>query len=63
MSYRAPEINSLAAAIADLERRLRAVERPGSNPPDPGWVLREINGGLHYIYVPTGAVGPQIGTK
>lgn len=52
-----------AERIADIERRLRAIEQPGAIPPDPGWVLKEVDGGLHFIYVPTGAVGPEIGTR
>lgn len=64
MSYRAPEINSLAESLAQLERRIRRLEQGGAaTAPDPGWALREVNDGLYYIYVPTGAAGPQIGTK
>lgn len=62
MAYR-EDLSDLSSRIADIERRLRAVEQPGSNPPDPGWVLREVNDGLYYLYVPTGAYGPQVGTK
>lgn len=50
--------------LSELERRVRKLEQGGgATAPDPGWVLREINGGLYYLYVPTGATGPQIGTK
>ncbi len=63
MSYRSPETGSIAALIADIDRRLRAVEQPGSMPPDPGWVMREIEGELFYVYVPTGAIGPIVGIK
>ena len=63
MSYRNRESLSIAERIADIERRLRQVEQPGAIPPDPGWVLREVNNGLRYIYVPSGAAGPEIGTK
>jgi len=63
MSYRANEITSLNARIAELDRRLRAVEQPGCCPPDPGWIMAEVSGGLHFLYVPTGSLGPEIGTK
>jgi hypothetical protein len=63
MSYRATDISSLRGQIADLERRIRRLENPGCCPPDPGWVLAEVGGGLAYIFVPSGAVGPIIGTK
>lgn len=62
MAYRVNG-DDLPARIADIERRLRAVEQPGSAPPDPGWVLREVNGVLLYLYSPTGAQGPIIGVK
>lgn len=60
MSYRQNPENT-AARIAEIERRLRAIEQPGAIPPDPGWVLREIDGYLYYVYVPTGLVGPIVG--
>jgi len=63
MAYRAPNTTDLAGRLADLDRRLRAVEQPGCCPPDPGWVLAESEDGLHYLYVPTGTLGPTIGTK
>jgi hypothetical protein len=64
MSYRAAEIKTLADMLNELERRIRRLEQGGAaTAPDPGWALREVNDGLFYIYVPTGAAGPQIGTK
>jgi len=62
MSYRDDQ-DTLAKRLADLERRVRLIEQPGARPPDPGWVLREVSGELLYLYVPTGAAGPVIGTK
>ena len=62
MSFRKDE-KGMAAWLQDIERRLRRVEQAGAAPPDRGWVLREINDGLHYVYVPTGSTGPEIGTK
>jgi len=63
MSYRATEDN-LAEIIISLERRIRRLEQGGaSTSPDPGWVLHETENGLHYLYVPTGVIGPQIGVK
>jgi hypothetical protein len=62
MSYR-DELNDLRSRLADLERRVRAVEQPGCCPPDPGWVLTETSDGLHWLYVPTGTLGPVIGTR
>jgi len=63
MSYRDREALSLAERLADVERRLRNVEQPGAAPPDPGWVLREVDNCLRYLYVPSGSLGPEIGTK
>jgi len=62
MSFRQDE-KGVVAWLQDLERRLRRVEQGGSAPPDRGWILKEIDGGLYYVYVPSGAQGPQIGTK
>ena len=62
MSYRSqPE--DLGTAIEDIERRLRKLEQPGAIPPDANWVLREVDNTLRYLYVPSGALGPAIGTK
>ena len=61
MSFR-DDGEGLAGRIADIERRLRRVDQAGAVPPDPGWVLREINGSLYYVYVPTGAIGPVVAT-
>lgn len=60
MSYRQDQENT-PARIAEIERRLRAVEQPGAIPPDPGWVLREIHGSLYYLYTPTNVLGPVVG--
>jgi len=62
MSFRA-DPSTLSQRVADLEHRMRAAEQAGCCPPDPGWVLREVDGSLHYLYVPTGSVGPVLGTK
>jgi len=62
MSYR-EEVATLHERIADLERRMRRVEQPGTNPPDPGWVMTQVGTSLHYLYVPTGALGVAIGTQ
>ena len=62
MSYRFDE-KTIGAWIADVDRRLKAIEQPGALPPDPDWVLREVDGSLHYLYVPTGTVGPALGSK
>jgi len=62
MSYR-EDVDALAARIADLEQRLRKVEQPGSNPPDPGWILTQVGTDMHYLYVPSGALGPAIGSQ
>ena len=65
MSYREGN-ESLIERIAELERRLRALEQPGALPPTRDWVLIEQqdgNGGntLHWRNAATGAVGPAIG--
>jgi len=62
MSYRKDE-KGMVAWVRDLDRRLRRIEQAGSNPPDRGFVLVEVDDGLRYLYVPTGSVGPEIGTK
>ncbi len=62
MSYRDAD-RSLADRLADIERRLRAVEQPGCCPPDPGWVMTQIGTDLHFLYVPTGALGPVVGSQ
>jgi hypothetical protein len=62
LSYRDTE-QSLAARITDIERRLRAVEQPGCCPPDRGWVLTQVGTDLHYLYVPTGNLGPVVGSQ
>lgn len=66
MSFR-DSTDDLSARIAEIERRLRAVEQPGCCPPDRGWVLTSIDSGsgpeLHYLYVPTGSLGPVVGTQ
>jgi len=62
MAYR-NEIDTLEGWVADIDRRLRAVEQPGCCPPDPGWVLAQVGTNLQYLYVPTGAIGPVIGTQ
>jgi len=62
MSFR-EDPRTIGERIADIERRLRAVEQPGVLPPDPGWVLTEIDNGLYYLFVPSGATGPKIGQK
>jgi hypothetical protein len=63
MAYRDRESLSLADRVAEMERRLRNLEQPGALPPDPGWVLREVDNCLRYLYVPTGTLGPEIGAK
>lgn len=62
MAYR-DDLASTGAQLSDIERRLRAIEQPGCCPPDPGWILVEVDGILHYVYAPTGALGPTIGRK
>jgi len=62
MSYRDSE-RDLLRRIEQLERDLRMLRTAGAFPPDPGWVLRDVDDGLHYIYIPTGAVGPKIGSR
>jgi len=62
MSFRQDE-KGLAAWLQDVDRRLRRVEQAGANPPDRGFVLTEVGDSLHYIYVPSGSIGPEIGTK
>jgi hypothetical protein len=63
MAFRDREALSMADRMAEMERRLRNLEQPGALPPDPGWVLREVDNSLHYLYVPTGMMGPEIGAK
>lgn len=58
MSYR-EDNKGIAPRIADIERRLRAVETPSN----PEYVLRNIGGNLYYVYAPTGAIGPLVGTS
>lgn len=62
MSYRKDE-KGIIPWMEDLDRRLRRVEQAGSAPPDRGFVLTEIGDGLHYLYVPSGSIGPEIGSK
>jgi hypothetical protein len=63
MAYR-ENVKDLGGIINDLERRVRNLERNvGAVPPDPGWILIETNGSLQYLYVPTGALGIEIGVK
>lgn len=62
MSFR-EEVENLPERLTDIERRLRRVEQPGSNAPDPGWVLSQVGTSLHYLYVPTGALGVEIGSQ
>lgn len=62
MSFRATS-DDLSSRIADIERRLRAVEQPGCCPPDRGWILTQVGTNLHYLYVPTGTVGPVVGSQ
>lgn len=62
MSYRQDD-KGIIKWLQNIDQRLRRVEQPGANPPDRGWVLQEVDGGLHYLYVPTGSIGPEIGTK
>ena len=52
-----------AQRLADIEHRLRGLERPGCCPPDPGWVLTEVGDTMHFLYMPTGALGPAVGVK
>ena len=62
MSYRF-SIDTLPEYLTEIDRRLRVLEQPGALPPDPGWVLRQVGTTLLYVYVPSGAVGPVIGTQ
>lgn len=62
MSFRASP-QTTEERLAQLERQVRLLSQPGANPPDPGWVLREVDGSLYYLYVPTGTYGPEIGSK
>lgn len=62
MSYREDE-TTLAERIASIERRLRAVEQPGCCPPDRGWVMTQVGTDLHFLYVPTGTLGPVVGSQ
>jgi hypothetical protein len=62
VSYR-DDSTDLAARIAEIERRLRNVERPGCCPPDRGWVMTQVGTDLHYLYVPSGTLGPVVGSQ
>jgi hypothetical protein len=62
MSYRDVDPN-LAHRLANVEQRLRALEQAGAVPPDRGWVLTQTGTNLQWLYVPTGALGPVIGTQ
>lgn len=62
MSYRG-DPKDTGEWLRDLERRTRALEANAVRSPDPDWVLREVAGGLYFIYVPSGATGPQVGSK
>jgi hypothetical protein len=62
VSYRTPA-NTPADRLADIERRLRAVEQPGCCPPDPNWILIEVDGELKFLYTTSGSVGPVVGIK
>ena len=55
--------DDLGQRLELFERRLRALEQPGANPPDRGWVLEQVGTDLHYLYVPTGTLGPVIGSQ
>lgn len=63
MSYRSEDSTNLVVRLADVERRLRAIEGNGATPPDPNWVLTEVSGELKYLYLPSGATGITIGVK
>lgn len=62
MSFRRDEKN-LVSWMKDLELRLRRVEQAGAAPPDRGFVLVEVGDKLHYLYVPSDTLGPEIGSK
>lgn len=66
MAYRGQQEtfeDPLRSRLTDMEQRIRRLEESSNPLPDPGWTLTESADGLHYLYVPSGAVGPVIGTK
>lgn len=66
MAYRAPyetTSDSLKSWMKEVELRLRQLEERANPMPDPGWVLQEDDAGLRVLYVPSGSLGPVIGTR
>jgi len=62
MSFRRDE-RTLLDRVNELEALVRLQTQAGAIPPDPGWVLQEVGDELQYLYVPTGAAGPIIGSR
>jgi hypothetical protein len=63
MSFRDTD-RSMVRRLEDLEARVRKLERPSHQAPDPGWVLTKVSDTeMAYLYLPTGATGPVIGVQ
>jgi hypothetical protein len=62
MSFR-DSTEDLANRVRELEHRIRHMEQPGCCPPDRGWILTQVGTDLQYLYVPTGTLGPVIGSQ
>ncbi len=62
MSYN-DGIETTAEKLARMEREIRALQTIVAKAPSDEWRAVEIGSELRYLYVPSGTVGPAIGTK
>jgi hypothetical protein len=62
MSDRSAPDRLIIERIQRLEEDIRTL-RTQSQGPDPRWQLTETDDALHYLWVPTGSRGPQVGSK